>query len=212
MIPLRKILLILFLAFQIFSSAQKDSVMLNPIFGVADAIYISYSDMRNGRAIHKGDINTKVDTVQLDFLSKVLAQDKFQFTKDGQTVTMECKKIWGFFQNNALYINYNNEFYRVPVFGSISYLVAMIKVVNPGFFDPRFGYQSSTTTTEMREFLMSFYDGTVQEFTMKRAENLMATDNVFYEQYKKLSTRQRKKQIYSLIRRFNDLHPVYILR
>jgi hypothetical protein len=187
--------------------------MFNPIFGIADAIYLSYNDVRHGMAVHKADINAKIDTTQLDFLSKILAQDKFQFTKDGQTVTMESKKIWGFFQNNTLYINYNNEFYRVPVFGSISYLVAMIKVINPGFFDPRFGYQTtSTTTTEMREFLMSFYDGTVQEFTMQRAENLMATDKVFYEQYKKLSSRQRKKQIYSLIRRFNELHPVYILR
>ena len=211
--PQIKILLIFLIFYLKRIEAQNDSLQFNPIFGIADGVYLSYYDFRHGIAIHKNNINSKLDTSQIEFISKVLAQDKFQFVKDGQVNTMESKKVWGFFQNNAFHIAYNNEFYRVPVFGAISYLVAQVKVVTPGYFDPRFGYQTnSITTTELKEFLMSYYDGSVQEFTMQRADALMATDRAFSEEINKLSSRQKKKQMYSLIRRFNELHPVYVLR
>ncbi len=195
------------------SKAQNDSIPLNVIFGISDGVYLSYFDFRHGHAIKKADIVSKLDSSQIDFMTKVLSQDKFQFSKDGQLNTMESKKVFAYFQNNALHLAYNDEFYRVPVFGAISYLVAKVKVITPGYYDPRFGYQTgSTTTTELKEFLMSVYDGSIQEFTLQRAENLMSTDKTYYEEIKKLSAKNRRKQIYSLIRRFNELHPVYVLK
>ncbi len=208
-----KIMLMLLLGICLSSKAQNDSVSFNPIFGISDGIYLSYYDFRHGISIKKSDIISNLDTTQIDFISKVLSQNKFQFIKQGQTNTNESKKVWGYFQNNALYLAYNDVFNRVPVFGAISYFVANVKVVSPGYYDPRFGIQGSTvTTTELKEFLMSFYDGSIQEFTMQRAETLMSTDKAFYNEIQKLSSRQKRKQIYSLIRRFNGLHPVFILR
>ena len=193
--------------------SQNDSLPLNLNFGISDRLYLSYADFRHGRAVKKSEIVSKLDTNQIDFMTKALAESRCQYTMDGQLTTFESKKIFGYFQNNAFYLAYNDEFYRVPVFGAISYLVAKVKVLNPGYYDPRFGYQTaSTTTTEMREFLMSLYDGSVQEFTMRRAESLMMTDLVFYEEIKQMGERKRSKQIYSLIRRFNELHPAYILQ
>jgi hypothetical protein len=193
-------------------NAQSDSLAFNPVMGIGDGIYLSYYDFRHGLAIKKADVVSNSDTNMIDFIAKVLMQERFQFKRAGQLNTSESKKVFGFFQNNAFHVLCQEEFYRVPLFGAISYLVAKVKVVSPAYYDPRFGYQTTTTTTEMKEFLMSLYDGSVQEFTMHRAESLMCTDLAFYESYKKLSERNKRKQIYSLIRRFNELHPAYILQ
>lgn len=126
---------------------------------------------------------------------------------------MESKNVWGFFQNNTLYVNYKEEFYRVPVFGAISYLVANVTVVNVGFYDPLLGYPAGTTNAkEIKEFLIDFYTGVMEVFTVSRAERLLARDQQLYEEYNKLGGRKKKEQIYRFIRRYNDLHPVYFLK
>lgn len=203
-------LIFILLNFQLFS--QNDSTILDPRFGLNDGVFLSYYDFRHNHPILKSDLITNLDTNQIDFIAKALSHEKFKFQKDGSVNTMESKKVWGFFQNNALHLCYNSEFYRVPVFGVISYLVATVKVINPGYYDPRFGQIGNTTTTELKEFLMSIYDGSIQEFTIQRAEELMSTDKVFFEEYRKLSVNKRRKQIYGNIRRFNTLHPIYFLR
>ena len=96
-------------------------------------------------------------------------------------------------------------------FGSISYLVASVTVVNNGFYDPRFGYMGSSTTKEIREFLMNFYDGLVVEFTNEKIEQLLGRDKTLYEEFKNLSRKKQKEQLYKYIRKYNELHPVYFL-
>ncbi len=65
---------------------------------------------------------------------------------------MKTIDTWGFIQNNTFYVNFRENFYRIPVFGAISFLVANVTVMNPGFYDPRFGYSSAgANTREIRE-------------------------------------------------------------
>jgi len=193
--------------------SQADSVMLSPDARLNDGIYLSYSDFRGNRSIKKEQIISKQDKGQLEFLSKTIFEEKFSYVENGQTYTIESKTAWGYAQNNTLYVNFKGDFYRVPVFGSISYLVATVTVINPGFYDPRFGMSTgSGTTKEIREFIMNFYDGFVLEFTVDLAEQLLSRDKILFEDYKKLGRRKQKEQIYGYIRKYNAQHPVYFVR
>jgi hypothetical protein len=193
--------------------AQKDSAVYPSNARVVDGIYLNYADFRQNKSIVKEQIVSDLDKEQLEFISKTVAAEKFSFRTNETTVTVESKNVWGYVQNNTFYVNYRGEFYRIPVFGSISYLVASVVVVNPGFYDPRFGYSvGSTTTREIRELLMNFYDGQLVEFTMDAAEQLLQRDKDLFAEYKDLSRRKQKEQIYRYIRKFNESHPVYFLR
>ncbi|MCU0359179.1 MAG: hypothetical protein MUF75_00445, partial [Bacteroidia bacterium] len=104
-------------------------------------------------------------------------------------------------------VNFQNKFYRIPVFGAISFLVAMVEVRQTGFYDPRFGtYTGGMTTTEQREFVMNFYDGKLNQLKQSEVELLLQRDRALYDEYSKLSNRKQKEQLYRYIRRFNVLN------
>ena len=194
----------------LFSHSQTDSVIFNKDVRLEDRIFLTYGDFRRMTGLKKEVIISTEEKEQLEFLTKVLYEESFSY-KEGETLIKAISKnVWGYLQNSTFYVNYKGDFYRVPVFGSISYLVANVTVINPGFYDPRFGYSTgSTTTKELREFLMNFYDGQIEPFTLSRAEELLSADLQLYAEYDKLSRRKKKEQIYSFLRKFNQAHPVY---
>lgn len=208
--PQKSFLLFIFVCIRYFSFSQTDSVEYVSGTPIEDGIYMSYTDFRYNRSIGKNLINSKQDKEQLEFISKVLENEKFTVIQDGAEVVYNSKEVWGYFQNNTFYVNYKGDFYRVPVFGSISFLVAYVTVVSPAFYDPRFALTSpSSTSKELREFLINFYDGVLMEFTIERAEELLSRDQILFEDYKKLTKRKQKDEIYRFIRRYNQAHPVY---
>ncbi len=197
-------------------AAQTDSVQVPADLNIADGIFLSYSDFRYNKAVLKEQIISPGNKEQLDFLGKTLEKETFSFQDSQKTTVANSKSIWGFVQNKTLYINYKGVFYRVPVFGSVCYLVATVEVVGVGFYDPMYGYGTGVGTgsrrQEIREFLINFYDGIVAEFKMDDAELLLSRDQLLYAEFKKLSRRKQKEQIFRYIRKYNEAHPVYFLK
>lgn len=204
---------LLFLLASFFCFSQSDSVAYAPGMPIEDGIYLSYQDFRFNKGIAKSQIKSTQDKDQLEFISKVLTEEKITIITNGNENTFNSKDVWAYFQNNTFYINFKGEFYRVPVFGSISYLVAYVTVISPAFYDPRFALSSpASTSKELKEFLMNFYDGELKEFNLTSAEELLSRDAALFEEYKKLSNRKKKDEVYKFIRRFNQAHPVYFLK
>lgn len=210
---MRVVILVCFLICSLCARTQVDSVLFTADMRLPDGIYLTYDDFRRNKSIAKAQVVSNLDKSQLEFLGKVVFEEKFSYIENGVTFTVQSKNVWGFAQNTTLYVNFREEFYRVPVFGSVSYLVANVTVASPGFYDPRFGMSTGGgVTKEIREFLMNFYDGIVTEFTLDEVEKLLARDSELFEEYKKLSRRKQKEQVYSYIRKYNTRHPVYFLR
>ena len=195
-------------------SSQSDSVQVPVDLNVADGIFLNYSDFRYNKAILKEQITSPGNKDQLDFIGKILEKETFSFTDPQKTTVVNSKSVWGFFQNKTLYINYKGVFYRVPVFGSVCYLVATVEVVGMGFYDPMYGYGTGVGSRrqEIREFLVNFYDGIVTEFRMDLAESLLSRDPQLYAEFKNLSRRKQKDQVFRYIRKYNEAHPVYFLK
>jgi hypothetical protein len=206
-------LLLLLLIPPFFGFAQTDSIAYTAGMSMEDGIYMSYADFINNKKIGKDQFNSKQNKDQLEFIAKELANETISVTIDDIERRFRSKEVWGYFQNNTFYINYKDDFYRVPVFGSISYLVAYVTVISPAFYDPRYALTSpASSSKELKEFLMNFYDGVLIEFKQQTAEELISRDQVLYDEYKKLSNKKKKDEIYRYIRRFNEAHPVYFLK
>jgi len=178
-----------------------------------DAIYLTYENFRRNIFISKEEVVSDLKKDVLDFMARTLSTENFTYTTPNGKVVTPSKDVWGFYQNKTLHVNYRDEFFRVPVFGSICYLVATVVVMNTGFYDPMVGYGiNSGRAKEIREFIINFYDGVVSDFTMEKAEELLGKDPVLFAEYSQLSRRNRKEQVNRYIRRFNELHPVYFLK
>ncbi len=194
-----------------FLIGQNDSVVVPADLNIADAIYLTYYDFRHNKGILKEQISSSANKDQLDFMGKSLDKETLSYSDNQKTTEVKSNTVWGFVQNKTLYINYKGSFYRVPVFGSVCYLVATVEIVGAGFYDPMFGYGSGRRQ-EVREFLINFYDGVITEFKMDEAEVLLSRDKLIYTEFKKLNRKKQKEQIFRYIRKYNDAHPVHFLK
>jgi hypothetical protein len=207
------IFFIFFVVLVFSAKAQSDSVQYLSGEPIQDGVFLSYWDFRRMNVISKENIEFKGNKEQLDYLSKALEQEKFKYKIKGSELNINSKEVWGYVQNNTFYVNHQGKFYRIPVFGSISFLVAMVEVKQSGFYDPRFGgFSGGMTTTEQREFIMNFYEGKLTELKQSEVELLLSRDKMLYDEYSKLSNRKQKEQLYRFIRRYNDNNPIYFLR
>jgi len=211
----KSIIALVLCLFTLYSIGQKDSVIYNAeTSDLKEGIFLSYDDFRRDNPITKEEIQSNISKDQLDYYGKVIDQLKFTYVKNGVTNTVESKHAWGFFQNRVLYVNYKDVFYRVPVFGSICYLVALVEVATyyPGYYGPGFGGGSTMKTKEIREFIINFYDGKVEELNLENVELLLSRDETLYKEFKALKRKKKKDQVSRFIKRYNELHPVYFLK
>ncbi|MBS1651495.1 MAG: hypothetical protein JSU07_05725 [Bacteroidetes bacterium] len=197
-------------------SQSADSTVYNPPNALKEGMYLNFLDFRRNLPLPKEYISCKTNKEQMDFYGKLIDEQIATANVASGSFTFSPGRCWGFYQNNTLYINYEGMFYRVPVFGSICYLIASVNVVTygAGYYDPMFGMTmggAPIRTKELRNFIMSFYSGKMEEFTTQRAELLLSNDKDLFEEYSKLSRRKKQDQIYRFIKRYNDLHPIYFL-
>ena len=87
-------------------------------------------------------------------------QKQIQFLDEyGIAKTVETRTIWGYVLNNALYIYYNKEFYRVSYIGTLTHFIATQTIRNYTTpYDPYYGYyppypsQSYETTSNSKYY------------------------------------------------------------
>lgn len=192
--------------------SQSDSIICPLNCELKEGVYISWSDFRMRNALQKDQIESDQDKMAIDFYSKVVKEEKLTFSSSGSKNVIETKLIWGFCQNNVLHLNYEGHFYRVPLFGSISYLIASVEVITPAYYTPGYGMYGSGKTTEIRNFLMNYYDGKMKEFDMNEAELLLSRDKELYVEFNALKKKKKKEQISRYIRKFNERNPIYFLK
>ena len=123
---MRPRLLIIIFLLSIKGFSQGDSVAFSRDFTLFEGMYLTYLDFRHNWPIPKEKIVTDISKDQLDFYSKLMEMDKIVFTeRDGNKDTVLSVRVWGYCQNNVIYININKSFFRIPVFGAISFLLPL---------------------------------------------------------------------------------------
>ena len=192
----------------------QDSVAYSKDFRLYEGLYLSYKDLRYNWPIPKEKIITKINKEQLDFYSKLIEEEFIEFTdRDGSISKIRSEDIWGYCQNNIIFINLNKNFFRVPVFGAISNFIGTVEVSNysPGY-DPFMNVpigSSQTKTMEIRQYLFDFYSGEVVPFSVEQLEEYLKRDPVVYKEYMALSRKKKKEFATRYIRMYNEKRPVY---
>ncbi len=186
---------------------------VDSLFNRKEGLYLDYIQFRENKPILKSQIISNIDTAQLDFFTKLTFQKEIKFYAVNEELkNISPKELWGYFQNNTLYINYQNVFYKVPVLGAISYFIGVEEVTYYTSVGVGYPYTMGGVpirSKEMREFLLDYYTGKVYPFTIEQLEILLQQDEKIYKEFSQLSRRQKKKKYSYYIRVFNETHPIY---
>ncbi|MES2763971.1 MAG: hypothetical protein V4677_17275 [Bacteroidota bacterium] len=197
-----------------FNSSAQDSVAFTKDFRLYEGLYLGYQDFRYNWPIPKEKINTNINKDQLDFYSKLVDEELIEYIeRDGAVTKVKSEKVWGYCQNNIVFINQENNFFRIPVFGAISNFIGTVEVTNysPGY-DPFMNAPMSSTATktrEIRQYLFDFYSGEVAPFSVEKMEEFLKRDEAIYKEYTALNKKKKKELATKYIRMYNEKHWVY---
>jgi hypothetical protein len=193
---------------------SQDSVMYTRDFRLYEGIYTSYKEFRYNWPIDKDKIVTNLPKDQLDFFSKLTESDIIEYKeRDGSLEKIKTEKIWGYCQNNVIFINQDKNFFRIPVFGAISNFIGTVEVVSYSRgYDPFMNTPINSTaykTREIRQYLFDFYSGEIVEYSIDKMEEYLKRDEVLYKEFMELSKKKKKEFAFKYMRLYNEKHPVY---
>lgn len=197
-----------------------DSVAFSKDYYLNEGIYLNHKDFREGNAIPRSLILTSLEKNQLDFYWKLVEQKDTIVFRSGQGIRIVVKdSVFGFVQNNTVYVNVEGTFCRVAVFGNISHFIGSITVESfqhPGnFFDPRMQSGGSSITgtpmrtKEIRPFLFDFYSGEITLANSDNFERFIQKDKELSMEFKSLSKNQQKKKMNFFIKKYNERNKFY---
>jgi len=220
----RCIIILLFLS-PFFIYGQNDSIKakkvpFNEDFKFKDGIYMNIEEVKRNNPIPKERIITELNENDYAFFNNLLQGDYVSVLDEmGSKVDIKVKNIWGYSQNGILYIQYNSEFNRLPVFGSICHFIADKTYIdnqyNPyyntynSYYNPYYYPNTQTVKTELRQYILDMETGQVMDYTHENLEIILSRDKVLFEEFVKLKAKQKKTLKFLYLRKFNENHPFY---
>lgn len=127
----------------------------------------------------------------------------------GASQTVDLNSIWGFCQNDVVYIGTSNGFYRIGLMGSLCHLVVeeTYRDWNPYMY----GYPMGTVTrTVLVQQLLDMETGAYLPFNASGMDQALLHDAVLSEEFRNLPKKQRNsvEVLFRFLRLYNDRHPL----
>jgi hypothetical protein len=206
-----------FILFPFVCSCQIDTigkVRYSPAYLFKNGLYVSFNQvlLNNPMPFERIISGNKSKDNWLDLALKT---DKVIYLDDfGVQQTINTSDVWGYCNNGSLFVNWSNEFYRIPYIGRISHYVATQTVRNDYFADPYYGYYPGMNpayeTNKIIQNIIDFESGKSYPFTLETVQAFLMKDTQLFEEFNQLKKNKKKQMMFMYIRRFNDRNPLYL--
>jgi hypothetical protein len=221
-----RLFIFFFMFVSFYLNAQTDSIKpkLVPFsedFRFKDGIFMDFEDVRRNNPIPKERIITNLDENDYKFFETLLEDETVSVLDNmGLKVEIKVNDIWGYSQNGMLFIKYNGQFNRVPVFGSICHFIADKTYIdnryNPSYYNygnyyynPYYYPNNQTVKTELRQYILDMETGSIMDYTHENLEIILARDKTLYEEFVKLKTKKKRQLKFLYLRKYNENNPFY---
>jgi hypothetical protein len=201
---------------------QVDSSKLiryTPEFKFTEGVYVNFEQVKTNSPLPKSRIITSYDYSDPDFFDKVFEKDIISYYDNlGNRSDIKTKNVWGYSRNGFIYVRMEDGFFRITLIGSICHFIASqtttVYYNSPYsynyYMDPYHMGNNSSSSTEMRQYLLDFNTGSVLDYTEESLEVLLMQDPALHDEYVSLSKKKRKQMKFMYIRKYNEAHPLYL--
>ena len=207
---MKKTVLMFFMLVNLPLFAQSDSIAYSREYEFKEGLYLTIDQFLMNAPILKSAVVSGYPKSQMDFISQVLEEKEIVFKgTDGKEQKIKTSSLWGYCQNRSVYLNFNNEFQRMVVIGTLCHFIAT--VYNPvGVQDPMDYNYGINTASELQQFLLDTRTNKVWTFNVKNTEELFKDDVALLTEFQALKKRQKPDMIFIYLRKFNEKHPLYL--
>lgn len=190
--------------------AQKDSVVYNSDFRFKDGIYLNFQSFRHNKPIPKSALVSTFDHEEIDFIRKVVSRKTIAYRdSSGMVQEINTSSLWGFCENNSVYLRYNGDFNKIVVMGSISHFTAMYTTYLSGGPITPAGVNTGAPVESVQQYVLDMQTGRVMLYVLPNMEELLQRDEAIYKEFMALKKGKRKKLMFFYLRKYNEKHPVY---
>jgi hypothetical protein len=190
--------------------AQTDSVMYVQGFAFNPGIYLSYQQFLSNSPVPKNAVVFEGDSTRLDYLKLALSKDHVQWRDtSGKLQTTKVSSLWGYSENNAVYVRWNYAFNRIVVIGKVCHFTAYqtnYMYTGPGTYPNQ---QYGTPVESLQQYLLDTETGSILDYNTTNMEAILKRDPVLFAEYSSLKRRQKKDQLFLFLRKYNEKHPLY---
>lgn len=197
---------------------SQNKIVYTPEYKFSDGIYLQFSQFLENKPLQKESL-LDYNNSDMFFLRNALKKDTIVFLNDkGVLQTVKTNEMWGFAENNYVYVLSQSSFNRVLTIGTIGFFVANVTVTKTyfndypmGYYDPFFyGGSQTVKNEEIRRFLVDFTTGQIYPFSSDYFEQLISIDKEIFDEYTNLSNRKKRKMLFLYLRRFNEEKPLLL--
>lgn len=192
--------------------AQTDSAAYNSAFRFEDGIYLNFESFRHNKPVPKSAIVSNYSRAEINFLRKAVSAKTISY-KDSSGFIHELNpgQLWGFCENNSIYIRMNGDFNKIVVMGSICHFTAMYTTylsggpTNPG------GVTTGAPVESVQQYVLDMQTGIVYDFVLPHMEDIFKRDEALYKEFMAMKKGKRKKMMFFYLRKYNEKYPLYFL-
>jgi hypothetical protein len=200
--------LILIVCLPFRASAQEDTLWVPYAAGMDlnDGLYRNFQEFRmnapgvplarlrdaQGHAVH--DIRTLV--------SKLYWQPD-----TGALQVIRAGNVWGFCQNDVIYIAAGSGFYRIGLMGSLGHMVYEVTYRD---WDPYMDPYGGVTRTALAHLLLDMNTGAFLDFNAGGMAEALKADPVLLDEFLAVPKKERNKDatLFRFLRFYNERHPL----
>ena len=205
--------------YSLSSMSQVDSTRLKkytPGFRFNEGIYLNHDQLLQNEPIPKNRIISNFNPADFDFFDKLLSEKNIMYYDQfGLKKEVAVKDLWGFCRRGSIYVNWGNDFCRIPVVGSVCHFVATITVYDNQGYNYMYGnsyyYAPSVNShTEVLQFIMDYETGRIMNYTEENVKVILMKDPELYDEYNSLKAKKQKDLKFLYLRKFNEKYPLYV--
>lgn len=208
---MKKKLVFIFSLISFIGFSQTNSVPYSREYIFTEGFFLTVHQFKSNSPILKTSVISEISKDDVDFLKEEIKKKKIAYQDSSKVqYKIETSNIWGYCQNRTIYINYNNDFNRVNVIGTLMQFTALI-TTSPGFMDPMYSnYGLNTTVDELRQFVFDTQTNKIMPFDVKNLTLLLKNDPELYSEFMALGKREKADSQFIYLRKYNENHPLML--
>lgn len=189
--------------------AQEDTLLLweeyHAGFGLNEGVYANFAAFRLNRPTVPKE-KLRHDGIPVTDIRRAVSKLTWQ-PDTGGVQTIRKERLWGFCQNDAVYIAAGNGFYRLGMMGSLSHLLYELSYRD---WDPYMYPYGGVTRTILAQQLLHMDTGEFLPFNAAGMDRALQSDPVLLEEFRALPKKQRNKDevVFRFLRMYNERHPL----
>lgn len=171
-----------------------------------DGIYKDFAAFRNNSpTVPIGELRDDQGTPVTD-IRRVVSKLYWQ-PQNGAKQAVRMADLWGFCQNDAVYVHAGNGFYRIGLMGSLAHMIYEQTVRD---WDPYMYRYGSMTRTYVVQQMLDMHTGRFVPFNAAGMDAALQNDQVLLEEFRALKKKQRNSNevLFRFMKLYNDRHPL----